>query len=143
MKVFFETSVLVTVVVDQLPNHEAALSCYAKYTRGRHRGACSTHSIAECYATLTALPLARKVQPAEARLMIAENFMAQLEVIDLPSKHYVKAIRRVSDFNLSSGVVYDALHLICAEEADCQRLYTYNLRHFERLRPKRVLISLP
>jgi len=75
--------------------------------------------------------------------MIAENFVAQLEVIELTTGQYSKAIQRVSDLNLSSGVVYDALHLICAEEADCSRLYTYNHRHFERLRPKRVQLSLP
>ena len=143
MKVFLETSVLVTAVVDQLPNHDAALSCYIKYTRGRHSSVCSTHALAECYATLTALPLARRVQPAEARLIIEENFIAQMEITDLTSENYVEAIRRVSDLNVSSGVVYDSLHLVSAEKARCQRLYTYDLRHFERLRPKGVQVSVP
>ena len=70
MRVLFDTSVLVPAVVDQFANHEAALEGLLRYTAGRHAGYCSTHALAECYATLTALPLPRRVLPAEARQLV-------------------------------------------------------------------------
>ena len=43
MKVLFDTSVLVTAVVDQLPNHAASLACYrhSRGGKGRHVMACN------------------------------------------------------------------------------------------------------
>ena len=56
MKVFFDTSALVTAIVDQLPNHAVALACYHRLAQRRRgpQAVCSTHALAECYATLTA-----------------------------------------------------------------------------------------
>ena len=31
--------------------------------------------------------------------------------------------------------VYDALHLQCAKKAGCDRIYTFNVRHFRQLAP--------
>jgi predicted nucleic acid-binding protein len=56
--VLFDTSALVTRVVYQRPNHEAALACFRRLTlsgREKHIAVCSTYALAECYATLTAL----------------------------------------------------------------------------------------
>jgi len=72
VKIYFDTSALVTALVDQLPNHENALSCLASACRD-HEAVTSTHALAEIYATLTALPLPRRIQPGEARAMIADG----------------------------------------------------------------------
>jgi predicted nucleic acid-binding protein len=113
MKVFFDTSALVTAIVDQLPNHAAAL--------------------AECYATLTALPLPRRIQPAEATRLIEENFLVHLEVIPWSVADYKAALTRVTTLGMRSGAIYDALHVRCAERAGCDRIITYNVTDFERL----------
>ncbi|MDA0841842.1 MAG: PIN domain-containing protein [Planctomycetota bacterium] len=143
MKVFFDTSVLVTAVVDQLSNHEAAMDCFLKYSSGSHQGFCSTHALAECYSTLTALPVPVRIQPSEAERLIHENFVDRLEVLEVKRTAYITAIRRVSEKSLVSGVIYDALHLSCAESTQCKRLYTYNLSDFERLEPLGILITAP
>ena len=64
MKASFDTSALVTVIVDQLPNHAVALACYRRLAQRRRgpQAVCSTHALAECYATLTALPLPRRLK---------------------------------------------------------------------------------
>ena len=64
MKAFFDTSALVTAIVDQVPNHAAALACYRRLAQPRRgpKAVCSTHALAECYATLTALPLPRRLK---------------------------------------------------------------------------------
>jgi predicted nucleic acid-binding protein len=143
MKVCFDSSVLVAAVVDQLSNHESACGCFVRYSHGQHHGCCSTHALAECYATLTALPLPRKIQPAEARILIEENFIKRLEVLTLTAADYASALTRSSQLGLVSGIIYDALHLAVAERAKCQRIYTYNLAHFHRLQPVGITVTAP
>lgn len=143
MKVSFDTSVLVAAVVDQLANHEAAFECFFRYTSASHECFCSTHSIAECYATLTALPLKRRIHSGEARHLIAENFVNRLTILEIKRRGYLDALRRVADLGMISGGIYDALHLGCAEHAGCKRLYTYNLAEFRRLQPQGIVVTAP
>lgn len=143
MKICFDSSVLVAAVVDQLANHESACGCFVQYSQGKHHGCCSTHALAECYATLTALPLPRKIQAAEARILIEENFIKRLEVLPLTPADYASALARCSQLGLVSGVIYDALHLLAAQRANCQRIFTYNLAHFNRLQPLGITVTAP
>lgn len=143
MNVFFDTSVLVAAVVDQLPNHLVALDCYRRYSSGDHAGYCSTHALAECYATLTALPLPRRVSAAEACTLVERNLLSRLRVIALEDQDYLEALRLTSAQGLLSGQIYDALHIAAARKAGCTRIYTYNLRHFQPLCPKEIEVSSP
>lgn len=143
MKVCFDTSVLVAAMVDQLPNHKVALEALVRWSEAPHQGCCTGHCLAECYATFTALPLPRRIRPLEARLLIEENIFKRLEILEIGSGAVAECIRRVSELGLSSGVVYDALHLHAAEQAGCGQLLTYNLRHFRRLEPKEISVEAP
>ena len=143
MRVLFDTSVLVPAVVDQLANHEAALDALVAYTAGEHAGYCSTHALAECYATLTALPLRRRVLPAEARQLVEESILGRLTAVPLTRDDYIAAVRRVSHGGFASGVVYDALHICCAERIPVDRILTSNLADFERLRPAGIVVAAP
>jgi predicted nucleic acid-binding protein len=145
MKVFFDTSALVTAIVDQLPNHAAALACYRRLAQPRRgpKAVCSTHVLAECYATLTALPLPRRIQPAEATRLIEENFLVHLDVVPLSAADYKVVLTRVTTLGMRSGAIYDALHVRCAERAGCDRIITYNVTDFERLAPLGVEVTPP
>lgn len=143
MRVLFDTSVLVPAVIDQLPNHEAALDALLGYTDGEHSGYCSTHALAECYATLTALPLRRRILPAEARQLVEESLLGRLTAVPLTRDDYVDAIRRVSRGGFASGVVYDALHVRCAERIPVGRILTANVSDFERLQPAGIVVMTP
>ena len=143
MRVLFDTSVLAPAVIDQLPNHEAALDALLGYTDGEHSGYCSTHALAECYATLTALPLRRRILPAEARQLVEESLLGRLTAVPLTRDDYVDAIRRVSRGGFASGVVYDALHVCCAERIPVGRILTANVSDFERLQPAGIVIVTP
>ena len=143
MRVLFDTSVLVPAVVDQLANHEAALDALLGYTAGAHSGYCSTHALAECYATLTALPLRRRILPAEARQLVEESLLGRLTAVPLTRDDYLDAVRRVSHGGLASGVIYDALHVRCAERIPVDRILTCNPADFERLRPAGIAVMAP
>ncbi len=143
MRVLFDTSVLVPAVVDQLANHEAAFHALLTCTDGAQEGYCSTHALAECFATLTALPLPRRILPVEAARLVEESILQRLTAVPLGMDDYADALRRVSLYGLASGAVYDALHVCCAERIASQRILTYNLRDFERLRPAGIVVTAP
>ncbi len=143
MKICFDTSVLIAAVVDQLPQHTRALEVFANFCESDHEGICSTHCLAECYSTLTAMPLPRRIQPHEAWQIIEENFTKNLTIVDLKRPLYLKTLKRVSQLGLRSGIIYDALHLACAESAKCDQLYTFNLRDFKRLNPEGPTLVSP
>lgn len=143
MTVFFDTSVIVPALVDQLSNHAAALEVYARLSSGRNTGVTSTHALAECYSVLTGIPLPRRVTAAEAKLLVNESVLGRLTVVDLAKSDYVAAIERISRHGLVGGIVYDALHAISAEKAGCTRLYTYNVDHFRTICADSILVSAP
>ncbi len=143
MKVLFDTSVLVPAFVDQLSNHPTCFSTLVTYTSGHNTGVCASHALAEVYSVLTALPVPRRVSPLEARQIIEESILGRLSVIDLDAEDYRWAVTAVSDSGLTSGIVYDGLHLAAARKAGCSRIYTYNVRHFARIASPEIEISAP
>lgn len=145
MRVLFDTSALVTAVVSTLPHHRPALACYRQFRGGgsRAQGFCTTHALAEAYATLTAMPLTPRISPADAAQLIRENFSRDLTVLPLSASNYATAVERVAARGLASGVIYDALHLVAAEQHGCRRMYTYNLADFSRLGSDSVELTAP
>ena len=143
MRVFFDTSVLVPAVVDQLANHEAAFEAFLNHTASPHRAYCSTHALAECYATMTAVPLPRRILPGEARQLVQESILGRVAAVPLTAADYARALTRVADGGLTSGAVYDALHVCCAERMSIDRILTYNVRDFERCRPRGPVVTAP
>lgn len=142
-RAFFDTSALVPVVTEQLPNHTAAHARFVRELKGVARPCCSTHTLAECYATLTALPLPRRISGAEAARLIEANFSHRLEIVDLSQEDYATAIRLCADLGRMSGQIYDALHLSAAHKSGCQCLYTYNFKHFTELATGRIRVAAP
>ena len=142
MNVFLDASVLVPVATDQLANHPTAFACYTHQLQQGGDVYTSSHALAECYATLTALPLRRRISGPVAMRLIEANFVCHLKVISLNHHDYIKALRLVAGMGRISGQIYDALHLVAAIKGKCQRLYTYNLRHFTGLDPT-IQIALP
>jgi predicted nucleic acid-binding protein len=143
VKVLFDTSVLVPALVEQLSNHAVCFETLRAYTSDGNIGVCSTHCLAECYSTLTALPLPRRVSPQEALALIERSVIGKLEVVELETADYQAALAKVVECGLTSGIIYDALHARVATKAGCQRIYTYNHNHFRPLCLANVLVSAP
>ncbi|MFP4068989.1 MAG: type II toxin-antitoxin system VapC family toxin [Opitutales bacterium] len=141
--VFFDTSVLVPVVTEQLGNHGGAHARFVSELKAGRQPCCSSHTLAECYATLTALPLPRRISGSEAAHLIEVNFVRKMRILDLNAQHYQSAIRLCADLGRLSGQIYDALHLTAALDAGCKQLFTYNLTHFRALGQNQIIISAP
>ncbi len=142
-RAFFDTSALVPVVTEQLSNHTAAHARFVRELSKDMPPCCSTHTLAECYATLTALPLPQRISGPEAARLIETNFSKRLEIIALTAEDYMEAIRLCADRARISGQIYDALHLTAALKHRCTHLFTYNIKHFSELAPSEGLQITP
>lgn len=143
MRTLFDTSVIVAALVDQLGSHQSAFYAFRQFTEGKNTGLCATHALAECYATLTALPLARRIAPDQARLLIDDAVLGRLSVIPLNASDYRAVLREVAILGLSSGAIYDALHVRCARKQGVDQILTYNLADFERFDLDEALLATP
>ena len=110
---------------------------------GENACCCSTHALAEVYATLTALPLKRRISPDEARRLVEDTVLDRLEVIPLSSADYRTVLRQVADRGLGSGAIYDALHAHCVRKEGVDQILTYNLSDFERFDLDGILVAAP
>ncbi len=130
--IFLDTSVLVAVAQTKHTHHTPSLALWNRCTA--QQVAVSTHALAEVYHVLTAMPPGLRVTPRDAVLVI-ETFLKRLRPASLPLKDYLEALRNTANLGLSGGVIYDALHLACAREVKAEKIYTWNVRHFQMVAP--------
>jgi predicted nucleic acid-binding protein len=127
---FVDTTVLVAAAVRNHVHYDRSAALLASITPGS--GFCSAHSLAEMYATLTALPLAPRIHPADAAAAVRQR-AETLQSIALTADEYLEAITHAAERGASTGQVYDGLILAAAAKSPASVIYTWNLRHFERL----------
>ncbi len=111
-------------------NHEPSLKLLATATPTN--SACSVHSLAELYSTLTKLPVRPTLSPDQVILFI-EDLPKHLTLIRLDEMDYLSAIRQTAERKQTGGLIYDALLLASARK--WKVIYTYNLKHFRELAP--------
>jgi len=133
MKDFFDTSVLVAAFRGTHVHHAASIQLLSTATP-KH-SACGLHTLAEVYATMTALPVRPMIPPEQAMLLV-EEVQNRLSIISLSGDEYVEAIRAAAAQGFTSGRVYDSLLLRCAAKSKAQNIYTWNVKHFQSTAPE-------
>jgi predicted nucleic acid-binding protein len=132
LKEFLDTSVLVAALQTRHTQHEASFQLFE--AASKERSFCAAHSLAEVYATMTALPVKPAIPPEQALLLIQE-IHERLTPIVLEGDEYQETIARAAKQGLMSGRIYDALILRCAAKSQAQVIYTWNLKHFQFIAP--------
>jgi predicted nucleic acid-binding protein len=136
MKTLLDTSVLVPALVRGLPQHSRAQPWLERARSGEFSWAVASHTLAELYAVLTALPVSPRIMPATARRLIRENVEDSAEIVALSPRDYRDVLTMMADLGLSSGAVYDALICRAAQKAEARRVLTFNIAHFRRVWPE-------
>lgn len=131
-RTLFDTSVLVTALVEGLPEHERAATEIRRAVNGEYDACVAVHALAELYGVLTTLPLSPRITPEQAHRLVRHNVSSYMDVIALDGSDYDAVLERLTALGLSGGIVYDALHLRAAEKAGADRLLTFNRRDFLR-----------
>jgi predicted nucleic acid-binding protein len=143
MRVCFDTSTLVAALLKQHPHHAIAFPHLKAAQNGTIKAHLTTHALAELFATLTALPLKPRLSPTDVQRLLDSSILPHFTIIALSGKSYKQAITLTAAQNLASGAIYDALHIVGARAAQCERLLTLNLKHFKALAPGDAMIVVP
>jgi predicted nucleic acid-binding protein len=133
MKVFCDTNVIVAAFLTNHPHHNAARPILERIKARTDRGFVAAHSIAETFAVLTRLPGSSQVMPGVAWTLISQNIMQSFSVVSLSGSEYAKAVEGASLRNVQGGMIYDALLLAAASKSRADRIYTFNMSHFQSL----------
>lgn len=130
--IFLDTSVLIATAQVSHERHKPSRDLWNQCTR--HTTAVSTHTIAEVYNVLTAMPPSLRLAPRDAVLAV-ETFLQRLTPVDLSAEEYMETLRHTANLGHSGGMIYDALHLACARKVQAEKIYTWNVKHFQMVAP--------
>ena len=92
----------------------------------------SWHAYAEAWAVLTALPIEPRVS-GEVAAAVLERARRSVGFVVPRTATYPTAVGRCCARALRSGAVYDALHLVTAEQEAAELFLTFNVDDFVRL----------
>jgi predicted nucleic acid-binding protein len=135
VKAYFDTTVLVAAAVAGHVHHAQSLSTLLAVRNKTVSGCVSGHGLSELYAVLTRAPFRPPIYPLEAWKLISANVLPNFEILNLTPEMYRDTIEVCANHGWIGGRIYDALHLSCARQAACERIYTFNVRHFQQLAP--------
>jgi predicted nucleic acid-binding protein len=132
---YFDTSVLVPAAVTRHPHNAPALAVLEELVSRKHRGFISARSLTEIYSVLTRTPFKPPLYPSEAWQIIEEMILPHMELVTLTPKEYQEVVRHCAVSGWAGGRIHDAVHLRCAQKAECDRIYTFNVKDFRALAP--------
>jgi predicted nucleic acid-binding protein len=132
VKAFFDTSVLVASVREADLRHETSRIALRSFAQ--REASCAAHSLAELYATLTGMRPPNRLRPELAELIIG-HFRTNLDCIVLTADEVTATIHRTVALKLPGGIIYDALLVACARKIEAERIYTWNVKHFQMVAP--------
>ena len=132
MKAFLDSSVLVPTFFADHEHRRLSLDLFLRFPK--RDVACSAHSLAEVYCSITGMPGKDRVSGDEALLFLGD-VRERLTVIALNEEETSGAIEASSN-PITGGGIYDSLIGHCALKAKAEILYTWNLKDFKRLKPE-------
>jgi len=128
---FFDSSSLLAAMIEDESGHEKALAALSS-TRD---GYASTHSLAECFATLTGGRITSRLTPAIAAEMVECNVAKRLTLVSLTQAEIAAALKTAASVGARGGAFYDVLLLAAARKCGADRIHTLNYRHFAAFAP--------
>ncbi|MGA9071094.1 MAG: PIN domain-containing protein [Terracidiphilus sp.] len=130
--IFLDTSVLVAIAQVSHERHRPSRDLWKQCSL--QTAAISTHTIAELYNTLSAMPPVMRLAPRDAAHAV-ETFLQRLTPVTLTADEYKETMHRTANLGRSGGIIYDALHMACARKIEAERIYTWNVKHFQMVAP--------
>jgi predicted nucleic acid-binding protein len=135
VKAYFDTNVVVAGYVQSHSQHLRAFEVVRDAYAGRLSGVVLAHGLAEIYSVMTRAPFEPRVLPGEAWQMLTGNVLERFEIVHLTTPEYADAIRTCADAGWTGGRIHDVLHLKAARKTGCERIYTFDVRHYRQLAP--------
>jgi predicted nucleic acid-binding protein len=144
MKILFDTSVIVSGIVESHPMHTKCLPWLQSAKAGDFECVVAAHTLAETYAVLTALPVKPRISPLVAKRLIEINIENTAKIFPLTIVDYRSTIERMAQLGICGGTVYDALIATVARRLAVDKLLTLNADDFYRAWPEgKKIIATP
>jgi predicted nucleic acid-binding protein len=129
---YFDTSVLVAVILTPHPQHKR---CLAVFEQTRERMTCA-HAFAETFSTLTAFYKVPNDVAAELILGLEES----VAVAALTLGDYKTTLNEARQRGVMGGGIYDSLHATHARRLLTTRVVTLNPGNFRHVAPDLEII---
>jgi predicted nucleic acid-binding protein len=127
---FLDTSVLVATFYGEHEHHEPSFDLFFRQEKAT---ACTAaHCLAEVYSVVTGMPGKDRASPDEA-LLFLRDARERLHLVTLDELEYFKVLEDAASTGICGGAIYDAMIAQCALKAQAQTIYTWNIKHFNRL----------
>jgi predicted nucleic acid-binding protein len=133
MLYFFDSSVIIAGLITKHPKYSVASPWLEKAIAKKIKWAVAPHSLAECYAVLSTLPVSPRIDAHTARRLIAENIEPTAKIVSLTAREYLDTISEASLHGFAGGIIYDAVILKAAHSCKASQLLTLNGKDFLRL----------
>ncbi|HUE10373.1 MAG TPA: PIN domain-containing protein [Steroidobacteraceae bacterium] len=130
MTAFLDTSVLIATFYGEHEHHGPSFALFLQLKKST---ACTAaHCLAEVYSVVTEMPGKNRSSPDEA-LLFLRDVRERLALITLDELEYFKVLEDAASAGISGGTAYDAIIAHCALKAKAKTIYTWNVKHFNRL----------
>jgi predicted nucleic acid-binding protein len=135
VKAYLDTNVLVAASVQHHGHHPQSFDLVRAVKDKALHGCISTHGLAEFYSVITRAPFNPRVHPAEVGRFLDDNIIPYFELIAFTAQDYKAVLRSCTAGGLIGGLFFDALHIHGAQKANCDRIYTFNVKDFRSIAP--------
>jgi len=132
MSDFFDSSVVIGVIVADCPEHA---DCLKAWNASEHKVIYS-HALLETFCQLTGGRLGKAVSPDVAAESITRNFSRpEVLLLTLSPEEIMEHLGEARKQGVRGGAVYDYMHLCAARKGRAKRIFTLNKRHFLAIAP--------
>ena len=135
MNAYLDTNVIIAGYVRSHNHHIRAFELLRQLYDGKVSGILLAHGLSEMYSVLTKAPFVPRISPGEAFQLLTDRVLSNFEIVHLTTEEHAGTIRQCAYDGWSGGRIFDALHLQAARKAQCERIYTFDVRHFRQLAP--------
>jgi predicted nucleic acid-binding protein len=129
MKAFLDTNVMVAAFYGDHVHHAASLGLFTRFPK--KDVSCGAHSLVEVYSALTRMPGRHRINSQQALLFLNE-IRERVTVVGLTPEEYFEALESFAALEIVGGAIYDGILAKCALKAGAEKLFTWNVRHYEQ-----------
>lgn len=133
MKVLFDSSVLIALIVKKHPAYQEASEAYKDFSDKNADFFVTTHSLAEVFRNLSWGVGYLNYSSTEAYEIIKKTILPVFKRINLIESDYLEVLSYMKQKNLTGSIVYDALIARASQKADADALLTFNIKDFRRV----------
>lgn len=143
LRFLLDTSCIVPALSRWHVHHEASAHELCERLDGGEQAVVAGPTLVECFSVLTRLPAPYRTAPDAVRDALADLLRECAEVVSLNANAYRQLVSNAPEANIAGGLIYDAVVLACARQAQVDVLLTFNDRHFRALPTAGIQIVVP